>query len=108
MLGVEKTATEAQIKKAYKKLALKFHPDKNRAPDAEDAFKLIATACDVLTDEEKREDYDRYGSEDGPQMGGGGGGGFHGGGMRRGYHPQEVSPEEIFNMFFGGGMRPGG
>ncbi len=59
VLGVPNKASEAQIKTAYKKLALKFHPDKNPAPSAEGAFKAISTAVQVLTDASKREIYDQ-------------------------------------------------
>lgn len=65
ILGVDKTATKAQIKKAYHKLALKYHPDKN--PDnkeAEDKFKHISTAYSILSDENKRRNYDMFGSTD--------------------------------------------
>lgn len=100
-LGVSKTANDAEIKKAYRKLALKFHPDKNNAPSAEGAFKVISGAFDCLSDASKREMYDSYGHENGPQggMGGGRGGGMHG--------MHEVSPEELFNMFFQGAAGPG-
>lgn len=85
-LGVQKTATSAEIKKAYRKLALKNHPDKGG--DIE-VFKDISAAYEVLSDPEKREIYDKHGKEG---LEGGGGGG---------------SAEDIFSMFFGGG-RGGG
>lgn len=82
-----------------------LHPDKNSAPHADEAFKAVGLAYATLSDPQKRTIYDRYGDEDPDNRGGGmrpgGGGGVH---FRPG---QEVSPEEIFNMFFGGGM-PGG
>lgn len=84
ILGVEKTATPAQIKKAFRKLAMKKHPD--RGGDEEE-FKQIQTAYEVLCDEEKRELYDKYGKEGVEQGGGGGGGGA----------------EDIFSALFGGG-----
>jgi len=83
-----------------------LHPDKNSAPHADEAFKAVGLAYATLSDPQKRTIYDRYGDEDPDNVGGGmrpggGGGGVH---FRPG---QDVSPEEIFNMFFGGGM-PGG
>ncbi|KAJ1916997.1 Chaperone protein dnaJ [Tieghemiomyces parasiticus] len=113
ILSLEKTATDADIKKSYRKLALQFHPDKNGAPGADEAFKMISKAFTILSDGDKRAHYDRYGSDPGTRMGGGGGGGggFGGGaspfGQGFGYE-QEVSPEELFNMFFGGGGGGGG
>jgi DnaJ-class molecular chaperone len=63
-LGIQKGATDDELKRAYKKLALKFHPDKNRAPQATDAFKKIATAFACLSDPQKRRIYDEHGTED--------------------------------------------
>ena len=74
VLGVEKSATAQEIKKAYRKLALKFHPDKN--PDnkeAEDKFKEAAEAYEILSNDEKKAKFDRFGHA------GMGGGGFGGG-----------------------------
>lgn len=64
-LGVEKTATEDEIKKAYRKLALKYHPDRNKESDAEDRFKEIAHAYEILLDPDKRRQYDLTGNTDG-------------------------------------------
>mmetsp|Transcript_10442 Transcript_10442/g.29801 ORF Transcript_10442/g.29801 Transcript_10442/m.29801 type:complete len:459 (+) Transcript_10442:205-1581(+) len=107
VLGVSEDATENDLKKAYRKLALKLHPDKNSAPGADDAFKAVGLAYGTLSDPQKRTIYDRYGDEDPDNRGGGG---MRPGGMnfRHGGRGQEVSPEEIFNMFFGGGMGGGG
>lgn len=62
-LGIAKTATDEDIKKAYRKLALKYHPDKNKAAGAEDRFKEIAEAYEVLSDKKKRDVYDKYGED---------------------------------------------
>jgi DnaJ family protein B protein 12 len=64
ILGITKETSNDDIKKAYKKLAIKFHPDKNKSPKAEEAFKKIATAYQTLTDPKKRELFDKYGSEE--------------------------------------------
>ena len=111
LLGVDKESDEATIKKAYRKLALKWHPDKNpdNKEEAERRFKSISEAYDVLSDAEKRRIYDRYGKEGltGPAPGGGGqggGGGQHGfsfnfgGGRGGGFHFR--SADEIFREFF--------
>lgn len=86
ILGVDKSASSDDLRKAYRKLALKYHPDKN--PDAGDKFKEITHAYEILSDPEKREIYDRYGEEG--LKGGAGGGGFGG-------------ADDIFDAFFGGG-----
>ena len=110
VLGVSKGATKEEIKKAYRKQALKYHPDKNPGDKkAEENFKEAAAAYEVLSNDEKRARYDRYGHEG---VSGAGGGGFNGGGM---------SMEDIFSSFgdifgdafgsfagFGGSRRSGG
>ena len=74
LLGCSRTATEPEIKKAYRKLAMEYHPDRNSAPEAEARFKEITEAYEVLRDPEKRAMYDRYGKAG---VGAGAGGGFH-------------------------------
>jgi DnaJ family protein B protein 12 len=63
-LGVSKDCSEEDLKKAYKKLALKFHPDKNRAPQATGAFKKISTAFACLSNPDKKRIYDQHGTEE--------------------------------------------
>ena len=63
ILGLVRGASEDDIKKAYRKMALKYHPDKNKAPGSEEKFKEIAEAYEVLSDKRKREIYDQYGEE---------------------------------------------
>ena len=100
VLGVGKDASEDEIKKAYRKIAIKYHPDRNPGnKEAEEKFKEAAEAYDVLHDPQKRQQYDRFGF-DGPA--GGGFGGFSGGGM---------DMDDIFSMFgdiFGGRSGFGG
>ena len=105
VLGISDSANESEIKKAYRKLALKLHPDKNSAPEADEAFKAVGLAYATLSDERKRQIYDQYGDEDPDSNSGAGAAGFR---RRSGFRGgEEVSPEDIFNMFFGG-MHPGG
>ena len=98
VLGVAKGAGKDEIKMAYRKLALQYHPDQNPDnPEAEDKFKEVAEAYDVLSNEEKRQVYDRYGHE-GMQQGGMGGAGF--GGMNMDDIMSQFS--DMFGDFFGG------
>ena len=88
-------------------IALKLHPDKNSAPHADEAFKAVGLAYATLSDDQKRRIYDMSGEEDPDNRGGGMRRGGGGGGGHMNFHGQDVSPEDIFNMFFGGGMPPG-
>lgn len=99
VLGIAKDATEDQIKKAYRKLALKYHPDKNKAADAEEKFKEVAEAYEVLSDEKKRKAYDMHG------FGGLNAGANDGGPSCDGHtytFTQNVDPRATFEAFFGG------
>jgi molecular chaperone DnaJ len=121
LLGVKKTATEAELKKAYRELAKKYHPDKNKGnKEAENRFKEISEAYAVLSDKDKREQYDRLGREafgpgganpfqgfDFSEFMGGGGRARRpaGGGGRR---SSTIDFTDIFGDLFGGGARGGG
>lgn len=105
-LGVSRSASDDEIQKAYRKLARQYHPDRNPGDkSAEAKFKDVQSAFDVLSDKEKRAQYDQFGSVGGPggMPGGGGGPGgfnFHATGPG-GFSPGDA--EEIFRQFFGGG-----
>ena len=124
VLGVSRSATKAEIKKAYYKLAKQYHPDSNKGDDkAADKFKEVTEAYEVLSDDDQRERYNQFGHAGvdpnfagGNPFGGGGTGGFPGfegfnfqdgsfhfssSGPRGG--ATEMDPEELFDMFFGGG-----
>ncbi|KAI9106152.1 hypothetical protein DFS34DRAFT_48845 [Phlyctochytrium arcticum] len=100
ILGLEKGCSDTEIKKAYRKLALQFHPDKCTAPGTDDAFKAIGHAFAVLGDADKKDRYDRYGVDTDSRGGGGGGGGGAASPFGGGFET-EISPEDLFNMFFG-------
>ncbi len=91
VLGVDKDAPVDEVKKAYRKLARKYHPDVNKEPDAETKFKEVKEAYDTLADPQKKAHYDQFGHTD-PNQGFGGGAGGDFGGF-----------SDIFDMFFGGG-----
>ena len=98
VLGVDKTADEATIKRAFRQQAKKYHPDLNPGDkDAEEKFKEVNEAYQILSDPQKRQQYDQFGF-DGPQAGFGGGAGYGDFGGFGGF-------EDIFSSFFGGGAR---
>uniref|UniRef100_A0A0D3EQ37 J domain-containing protein n=1 Tax=Oryza barthii TaxID=65489 RepID=A0A0D3EQ37_9ORYZ len=103
ILGLEKDCTVEDVRKAYRKLSLKVHPDKNKAPGAEDAFKAVSKAFQCLSDAESRKRYDLVGSDEPVTY------------NRRaastaraynGFYEDEFDPDEIFRNFFFGGMAP--
>jgi DnaJ-class molecular chaperone len=105
VLGVPRSATAEQLREAHRKLAKRFHPDLNKSPEAAAKFKEIQEAWDLLSDEQKRKQYDQFGHA-GPSAGGGPGGGFGGGGKWGNVDASTF--EEIFGDFMGGGRRGGG
>lgn len=96
VLGVPKQASDQDIKRAYRKLAKQYHPDVNKDPGAQDKFKAIQEAFDVLSDPDKKANYDRYGSPEGPTFGGGY--------SSDGYGEGSAQFEDLFRQF-GGGSR---
>ncbi len=116
ILDVQKAVSDAEIKKAYRKQSLLTHPDKNGHEHAGEAFKMVARAFSVLGDKDKKQQFDRFGTDPDSRFanaqaqdpfagfaranagGGGAGGGMGGANMWE----DEISPEEIFQRFFGG------
>ncbi|RKF71949.1 putative J domain-containing protein C17A3.05c [Golovinomyces cichoracearum] len=112
---VKKTATEAEIRKAYRRISLLTHPDKNGYEHADEAFKIVSRAFGVLSDKEKRALHDRSGGDPDSRFGGqqtsspfsGFAGRTSGDGSRSGAHREELTPEEMFRRFFGGSTMGG-
>ncbi|KAI5640865.1 hypothetical protein M9H77_00167 [Catharanthus roseus] len=106
ILGLEKTCSVEDVRKAYRKLSLKVHPDKNKAPGSEEAFKIVSKAFQCLSNEETRKKYDLVGSDEPVyemrthRRSPGGMQGFNG------FYDADVDAEEIFRNFFFGGMHP--
>ena len=121
ILGLSKNSTPEEIKKAYRKLALEYHPDRNKTKEAEEKFKEVTKAYEILSDPQKKQAYDQFGAaafEQGAGQGGPFGGGF--GGQQYGPFSYTYTtnsdqnfdfggfsdPFEIFEQFFGGGGSP--
>ncbi|CAO3614234.1 unnamed protein product [Cunninghamella blakesleeana] len=98
VLGVNKSASQSDIKKAYYALAKKYHPDTNKEKDSREKFVQIQEAYEILSDEQKRQQYDQFGH--GFEGGPGGPGGYQSGGA----YPGGFDPNDIFSQFFGGGF----
>ncbi|OJJ44697.1 hypothetical protein ASPZODRAFT_134790 [Penicilliopsis zonata CBS 506.65] len=117
ILSLEKSATDGEIKKAYRKLSLLTHPDKNGYDGADEAFKLVSRAFQVLSDPDKKSRYDKFGGDPDSRFNPGAAGPSGAGpspfsGFANARRPaggggsmfeEEISPEELFNRFFGGG-----
>ncbi len=99
-LGIGKDASQDEIKKAYRKLSKKYHPDLNHEPGAEEKYKEIQEAYETLGDEQKRAQYDQFGP-----AGAAGQGGF-GGGFQQGGFGDFSDLGDIFSQMFGGGFDP--
>ncbi|KAH7356719.1 hypothetical protein BKA65DRAFT_450478 [Rhexocercosporidium sp. MPI-PUGE-AT-0058] len=125
--SVKTTCTDTDIKKAYRKISLLTHPDKNGHEHADECFKMVSRAFGILGDKEKRAKFDRHGGDPDSRFGGGapqqspfsgfsrgtprasgGDGGGGGGGGGGSMWEEEISPEEMFSRFFGGGGLGGG
>jgi len=111
--AVRTTCSESEIKKAYRKLSLLTHPDKNGYPGADEAFKMVSRAFQILSDSDKKAKYDKFGGDPDSRFSSASTSGaspFSGFAQQRGggrpgpMFEEEISPEELFRQFFGGGM----
>ncbi len=102
-LGVDKNASDEEIKRAFRKLAKQYHPDVNKEEGAQEKFKEIGEAYSVLSDPNKRRQYDQFGSAAFDGSAGGGFGGFSGGGFS-GFGFEDIDLGDIFEQFMGGGF----
>jgi molecular chaperone DnaJ len=105
VLGVDKSASDAEIKSAFRKLAKKYHPDLNKEPDAAEKFKEVQEAYDVLSDEQKRKTYDQFGSAAFENNAGGnpyGNYGNYGGFNTSGFGFEDINLDDILSNMFGG------
>ncbi|XP_036373957.1 dnaJ homolog subfamily B member 9-like [Megalops cyprinoides] len=93
ILGVPKDASERQIKKAFHRLAMKYHPDRNKSPDAEGKFREVAEAYEILSDEKRRREYDQFGHSAFPNDGSRDGNGQHS------HQPFNFNFDDIFKDF---------
>jgi curved DNA-binding protein len=116
LLGVSKGVSDAELKKAYRKMARKYHPDVSKEPNAEEKFKEVQIAYDVLRDQEKRKLYDQYGEQwqqakqakdQGFDPGAAGFGGFDFSDRGHTYRSAGGAPDDIFESIFGGGFGGG-
>lgn len=103
-LGVDKNASDEEIKRAFRKLAKQYHPDVNKEAGAQEKFKEIGEAYSVLSDPNKRRQYDQFGSAAFDGSSGGGFSGFGGGGFS-GFGFDDIDLGDIFEQFMGGGFR---
>ena len=120
ILGLEEvksSCSESEIKKAYRKLSLLTHPDKNGYDGADEAFKMVSRAFQVLSDADKKQKFDKFGHDPDSRFGAASAGASSpfsnfarrsaGGGGNASFFDDEISPEEMFRQFFGGGMGGG-
>lgn len=101
VLGIEKSASPEEIKKAYKKKAIKFHPDKNHSSKAEEAFKKISHAYQILSDKDKKDFYDNHGGTEEEVRA------QYQARYHQNYYNEDIDPFDVFEMFFGPGFAPG-